>query len=149
PAGQPVKLGDPTALNDRKAVLDRYGPLLRHADALRTWLPRPLTEGLTLLEEFAANPLSKPDFLAFNEDLISVTLKGAFLPFEDVYATVQTSRGTRVGPVQLTGTIPPLGKFASRAELLAGLHQLRDSPTDVPSVGLQARITLPPSVAPN
>jgi hypothetical protein len=109
PAGQVVTLDENSVLALRSQVLERYSSVLKHADVLATRLPRPYLHGLELLTEFAADPRATVDTAPGNaEDVINISLNGGFLPFEEIMVTGVTRRGTRIGPVQLTGAIDPL-----------------------------------------
>ena len=141
-------------VSTRAQILYRYGPVLKHADVLRRWIPFQYRQGLNVLEEFASNPRAVPSFSSATEDIVNLSLTGSFLPFEDIYVTVLTRRGTRLGPVRLSGTIPPLPDtisdlshaFKSKTELMAEL--LRRRGTDR-NITLTANITLPSSVNPD
>ena len=138
----------------RAQILYRYGPLRKHADILRRWIPFDYRQGLTILEEFASNPRAQPSFASATEDIINISLKGSFLPFEDVYVQVLTRRGSRLGPVRMSGTIPPLPDtvsdpthaFKSKTELLAELLRRRGPDQDIT---LTANVTLPSSINPD
>jgi hypothetical protein len=138
----------------RTQILYRYGPLHKHADVLRRWIPLAYRQGLSILEEFASNPRALPSFTSATEDIITISLKGSFLPFEDVYVRVLTRRGSRLGPARLSGSIPPLPDtisdpthaFKSKTELLAELLKRRAPDQDIT---LTANITLPSSINPD
>jgi hypothetical protein len=139
-------------VNSRAGVLRRYGPLAKHVDVLRPWLPRQYREGLDLLEAFVANPRSDVDIASFSEDVVHIRLLASTVPFEDVYVSIVTRRGTRVGPTPLRNPAPPLpdavkdpvNAFPTRTALIAELHKRRN---DVP-LTLAAELVLPPTVAP-
>jgi hypothetical protein len=153
PPGAALSLNE-AEVATRQQILQRYSQLLKHADILRRWIPFPYRPGLTLLEEFAGNPRAVPDFNAPTEEIIAVRLTGSFLPIEDIYVTVLTRRGTRVGPVRLSGTIPPLPDqlndpthvFATEADLFAELLKRR-APGQ--NITLTAALALPESIAPD
>lgn len=141
-------------VSTRFGLLYRYGPLLKHADVLAKWIPFQYRQGLKVLEEFASNPRAQPSFTSATEDIISISLVGSFLPIEDVYATVVTRRGSRLGPVRLGGSIPPLPdatidathQFTSKTQLVAELLKRR-APTN--DITLTANVTLPSSINPD
>lgn len=155
PSGASLTLVE-SEVSTRPQVLFRYSQILKHADILRRWIPFDYRQGLTILDEFASNPRALPAFASATEDIISISISGTFLPIEDVYVTVLTRRGTRLGPVRLNGTIPQLPDtvtdaahaFKSKTELVAELLRRRnaDSGTDYP---LSANITLPSSINPD
>jgi hypothetical protein len=138
----------------RQQILYRYGPLLKHADVLRRWLPFQYRDGLNVLEQFASNPRAVPSFGAATEDIINLTLTGSFLPFEYIYVQVLTRRGTRLGPVRMTGAIAPLPDtitdaskaFKTQTELMSELTRRRGADQDIT---LTANITLPESINPD
>lgn len=138
----------------RAQILQRYNQLLKHADILRRWIPFPYRPGLTILEEFASNPRAVPSFNAPSEEIVHVQLNGSFLPFEEIYVSVLTRRGTRVGPVRLSGSIPalpdkfndPTHVFATEGELIRELLRRR-APDQ--NITLSANLTLPASLAPD
>jgi hypothetical protein len=145
---------DPLSVSDRSGVLYRYGQLLKHADILRKWLPVEYRSGLTLLEEFASDPRAVPSLpTSFAEDVLDIRITGSFLPFEDIYVSIITRRGTRIGPTKLAGGVPPLPDktdpthaFATETELFAELRKRRQ---DTTGIMLTANMALPPTVAPN
>lgn len=106
PPGQPSTLTSDTQVDDRKEVLSRYDLVLKHADILARSLPRQYQYGLTLLTQFAADPKAKVEPAGgAAEDVIQFSLRGTFLPFEEIYVAAVTRRGTRLGPVRLSGTL--------------------------------------------
>jgi hypothetical protein len=153
PAGVSFELLE-SEVSTREAILERYGPLHKHVDVLRRWIPFQYRQGLNVLEEFAANPRAKPSLASAEEDIVDISLTGSFLPFEDVYVTVLTRRGTRLGPVRLSGTIPllpdsitdPTHAFTSKTQLVAELLKRRAPDQDIE---LTAHVTLPSSINPD
>lgn len=141
-------------IQTRPQILYRYGQLLKHPDILRRWLPVQYRGGLNILEEFVANPRAVPSFNSTTEDIIHIRLTGSFLPFEDVYVEVLTRRGTRLGPVRLSGSIPllpdvtndPTHAFTSKTQLMAELQKRRQPDQDIL---LAADITLPNWINPD
>jgi hypothetical protein len=137
----------------RALVLARYRALHKHSDVLDRWLPRKHLEGLKLLDEFAANPHFSVNVNAPAEDIIDFELAGAFLPFETLYVTLRTRRGTALGPIAMTGAVKhlptrvenPDDAYSTRAELLAALHARRaESPS---ATILRSSLSLPPTLA--
>jgi hypothetical protein len=153
PAGVSYTLVESQVAN-RALILHRYGPVLKHADILRRWVPFEYRQGLSVLEEFASNPRAVPSFASATEDIINISLRGTFLPFENIYVTVMTRRGTRLGPVRMSGAVPPLPDsisdashaFKSRTELVAELLSRRNAPG---GIKISANITLPSSINPD
>jgi len=139
PAGQPTTL--PAATLDRTAVLRRYEQLLGYTSILRRSVERPYRKGLAVLEEFAADPratVQSPDESA--SDLVTVSVTGTFLPYDDVKVTLLASGGRRLGPYpvptsQIDG-LPdgsdPATALASEAEVIAALRERRSgTPTTI------------------
>ena len=152
PAGHPPELQQ--APRDRDAVLSRYGELLKDADALTSVLPPRYRQGLALITEFAADPNSTVQTGSDPaEDVLTLSLRGSFLPIEDLYVTVVSKRGLRAGPVPLA---PPAGlapipgtvasdadnAFGSEPELFGYLRERRA--TD--DVELTGELVLPASI---
>ena len=159
PAGQTLSLGDPSSIKSRQNVLDRYAEMAKNSDVLAKALPRPYHYGMTLLNEFVADPRATVDTsTATAEDVVHFELHGTFLPFEEIYISAVTRRGTRVGPVRLTGVVDPVGKavnlgflqvdlsFTSENELFGALRARRSGEADYRLTGSMA---LPPSLARN
>jgi hypothetical protein len=152
PPGSSVSLIE-SEVSTRAGVLRRYGPLSKHIDVLRNWVPRQYRQGLDLLEAFVANPRSNVDIASFSEDVINISLRAAVLPFEDLYVSIVTRRGTRLGPTLMTNPAPPLpdaikdpvNAFPTRTALIAALHDRRNSTA---MSTLTAEIVLPPAIAP-
>ncbi|MCL3862269.1 hypothetical protein [Actinotalea sp. K2] len=145
PAGQSRTLG--TGTHTRASLLARYQVLLAHHDVLATRVRRDarLRHGLTALQTFAGHPLMDvEEATGPAQDTIDVELEGSFLPFEDVYVTVVSVTGARVGPVRLTGAsaaVPP------GQETPAGLLQaLRTRRADTMEMR-RASVVLPHHVA--
>jgi hypothetical protein len=145
-----------TEVATRPQVLFRYSQILKHADILRRWIPFDYRQGLNILEEFASNPRALPAFTSATEDIINLSISGTFLPIEDVYVTVLTRRGTRLGPVRMNGAIPQLPDtvtdaahaFKSKTELVGELLRRRGADTGT-DYKLSANITLPSSINPD
>ena len=140
-------------LPDRAAVLARYTCVLEHAGALAQALPERHRRGLAQLEQLAADPSASFDPTgAVAEELISIAVRGTFLPFEEITATAVTRRGARIGPVRLGGTIEPIPTSASdRAQAFstreALLGYLRGRRADDTGFVLKGDLALPPDVA--
>jgi hypothetical protein len=159
PAFQVATLDENSVLTTRSQVLARYAQVLKHADVLAQILPRPYLHGLELLVEFAADPRATVDTTAGNaEDVVNFALHAGVLPGERIYVSAVTRRGTRIGPVQLTGAVTPLrgqpaadgtidpkAAFTTEAELLAYLRQRRARD----DVTLTGALVLPASLARN
>jgi hypothetical protein len=127
PPGQTLTLSNPAMVSSRALAMARYSSLIKHADVLARALPRQFRYGLSLLQQFAADPTAQVEpFGGVAEDVIQLNLTGTFLPCEDVYIRAVTKRNTRVGPVKLVSPARiPDDVFASREELLAALSQAR------------------------
>jgi hypothetical protein len=153
PPGSAVNLIE-SAVTTRAQVLFRYSQIIKHADILRLWIPFQYRQGLAILEEFASNPRALPAFASATEDIITISLQGSFLPMEDIYVSVLTRRGTRLGPVCLNGPVPklpdtvtdPTHAFQTKAQLVGELIRRRDPDQ---SITITANITLPSSVNPD
>jgi hypothetical protein len=137
PPGQPLMLADVFAadayVGSRKAVLTRYSALLKHIDVLEQAVPPAYEYGLTLLRQFASDPTADvAQFGGAAEEVVNFTLYGTFLACERIYISAVTRRNTRVGPVQMTGTLPtiPDNTFSTQDALVAELSTQRNgSPT--------------------
>ena len=149
PPGQPLMLANISGVDTRDEILKRYSQILKHADVLDRWLPRQYRSGMTLLKQFAADPTATFQTAGrTSQDVIHFSIFGTFLPFEEIYVSAVTRRGTRIGPVCLTGTIPkiveadndPANAFASEDALLAELRRRRTSST---GYSLQGSIAIP------
>jgi len=154
PPGQKLAI-EAVDVDTRNEILARYRALHKHSDVLTRWLPRKYLQGMKLLDDFVANPRFSVNVNAAAEDIVDFLLTGAFLPFETLSVTLLTRRGSRLGPVLLTGSVARLPDrvedadkaYSTRAELLAGLHKRREeSPT---ATTLTAALTLPPTLAPH
>ncbi|GAC1320253.1 MAG: hypothetical protein NVSMB2_16070 [Chloroflexota bacterium] len=142
-----------TDVQTRAEILYRYGQLLRHADILRLWLPPQYRQGLTILEEFAANPRAVPNFTSPTEEIIHIELTGSFLPFEDIYVQVLTRRQTLLGPLRMSGPVAPLPDtvtdpshaYTSQVQMMADVKRRRASV----DTKLSADVVLPSSLNPD
>ena len=142
-------------VNTRDGVLRRYGPLAKHVDVIRPWLPRQYRQGLSLLEAFVSNPRSDVDLASFSEEVVNIHLFATVLPFEDIYVSIVTRRGTRMGPTLMTNHAAALpdalsdaaNAAATRTELLTLLHSRRNSFLSVTK--LSADVVLPRTIAPD
>ncbi|HTG34963.1 MAG TPA: hypothetical protein VLB76_18760 [Thermoanaerobaculia bacterium] len=154
PPGQKLAI-EAIDVDTRGEVLARYRALHKHSDVLVRWLPRKFLQGLKLLDDFVANPRFDVNVNGTAEDIVDFALAGAFLPCERLYVTLLTRRGSRLGPIALTGSVARLPNrvedpdkaYSTRAELLAGLHQRRDE--NPVATLLTAALSLPPTVAPH
>ena len=72
-------------VDSRQELLRRYALLHRHADSIQPWLPSRHRDGLALLEDFAANPRATVDLDAPAADILTLSLKGTFVPFERLW----------------------------------------------------------------
>jgi hypothetical protein len=146
PPGETLTLNDTSAVSSRSDVLLRYGLIAKHADVLAQALPSKYRYGLSLLQQFAADPTAEVEpFGGAAEDVITFSLDGTFLRCEDVYISAVTRRNTRVGPVKLTNaaaSIPETPGFTSRDELMAWLMNERQNATTT----MTGAIALPQSM---
>ena len=153
PKDQPAVLAGTVDLPGRAAVLARYARLLEHAGALAQILPERHRRGLAQLEQLAADPSASFEPTgAVAEEVINITVRGTFLPFEEITATAVTRRGARIGPVRLGGTIEPIPTGASdRAQAFptreALLGYLRGRRADDTGFVLKGDLALPPDMA--
>lgn len=154
PVGQPLTLDYTTSADTRQGILIRYSQILKHIDILERTLPRRFQNGLALLRQFAGDPIAQfqPAGSAA-EDVIQLNLTGTFLPFEDIYVRAVTKRGTRLGPVQLTGPVSavpevwgdPEQSFPTQDALMAYLRDRRANNAST----LSGSLAIPCSLARN
>lgn len=128
PRNQPLAL--PEGTYSRNQLLQRYGALVQYHDVLerRLWWRPELMHGLRTLRAFAGNPTMVPEASSGSaQDIISVSLTGTFMPFEDVYVTAISTTGARVGPVRMhpASSAPIPTGLESRGDLLEKLRVRR------------------------
>ncbi len=125
----------PTGTYSRDTLLHRYAALLRHHDVIRSrvWWQAEYNHALRLLRAFAGNPTMTVESSSGSaQDVVNVTIKGSFLPFEDVYVTAIATSGARIGPVRMTGSSASIATgLTSKAELLENLRTRRADTTNV------------------
>jgi hypothetical protein len=130
PEGQPLELAVETLtdVDSRSELLQRYALLHRHADAIQAWLPSRHRDGLARLEDFTANPRADVNLDAPAIDVLNLSLKGTFLPFERLSVRVLLRGGRSLGPVAMDSSMTDLEqkKFGTRAELMDELRRRRD-----------------------
>jgi len=152
PTGQALTLDDEGTLSTRAQVLARYAQIIKHADILANALPRQYRYGLTLMSEFAADPRAYPESASSAaEDVVQCSVRGTFLPFEEIYVTAVTKRGTRIGPFRMTGSVQPIpgaltdpaNAFSHEGELFSALRNRRNGMETT----LSASLALPASLA--
>ena len=137
---------DLSDVDSRQELLRRYALLHRHADSIQPWLPSRHRDGLALLEDFAANPRSTVDLDAPAADILTLSLKGTFLPFERLWIRTLLRGQRSLAPVPLDGSLTDLTpkEFGTRAELLEELRRRRaDTDNEVTmtgSVGIPAAV---------
>ena len=114
-------------VDSRQELLRRYALLHRHADSIQSWLPSRHRDGLALLEDFAANPRATVDLDAPAAEILTLSLKGTFLPFERLWIRTLLRGQRSLAPVPLDGSLTDLTPkaFGTRAELLDELRRLR------------------------
>ena len=154
PVGQVRALTDETAVANRGTILERYALVLKHADVLERRLPRKYAHGLKLLRQFASDPTAtfEPAGGAA-QDVIHFSVDGTFLPFERIFVSAVTRRGTKVGRVELGGVLPEIpgalgspDKAFSTEDALVG--ELRSRRTGT-AHQLSGDLALPASLARN
>ena len=128
PQGQPLALGSGTY--NRNQLLVRYALLLHYFDVLYQRVQRrpEYVHGLNMLKNFAANPQATVQSSTGSaQEVISFTTTGTYLPFEDLYVTLVSKNGMRVGPTKLIGASAPVAPdtYTSADELLQYLRQRR------------------------
>jgi hypothetical protein len=125
----------PSGSYGRDQLLFRYGQLLRHHDVIasRVWWRPELAHGLRMLRGFAGDPtMTVQSSSGAAQDIVSISLAGTFLPFEDVWVTAVSTTGARVGPVLMTGTSAAVAAGATtKAGLLDTLRGRRTSPASL------------------
>ena len=149
PPKQPVALTDSTFVDSSEKVMERYKNILKHIDVLQRVVPRSMQRGLSLLAHFAADSTTIVEGAsATAETVIKLELSGNFVVCEKIMVSAVTKRNTRIGPVQLSPSVPgqitpiPLDKFMSHDELTSWLNDRRQNTQAV----LQASLAVPPSV---
>jgi hypothetical protein len=155
PYGQPRTLSKTGFTYDRDHLLERYAITLRHLDVLlfETRFRPDFQYGLRLLRDFAGNPTMEVQDPSSGtaEDEVDFSVRGTFLPFEDVSVTLVAKSGLRVGPVRLqpSGGITELtpGEHETADELLDALRKRRSDTGS--GVTLAAKFSLPEYIARN
>ena len=120
----------------RFTLLSRYHMILRYADILKQQFRsnRKYRQALSALEKFAADPNADLEQLTPEttaQDVINFTVRGAFLPNDDISVLLVTQSGNRVGPITISGT--PINidnefmKARGREQLIQYLQDLRTS----------------------
>jgi len=154
PSGQRLTLASPSAVDSRAEILTRYAQVLKHTDVLQRALPRAFQFGLTLLRQFAADPTATfAPVTGAAQDVIHFQLTGTYLPFEEIYVSAVTKRGTRLGPVRLTGIIAVVPEvqgdlehsFPTQDALMGYLRDRRATT----SCTLSGDMAVPPALARN
>jgi hypothetical protein len=125
----------PSGSYGRDQLLFRYGQVLRHHDVIasRVWWRPELAHGLRMLRAFAGDPtMTVQSSSGAAQDIVTISLGGTFLPFEDVWVTAVSTTGARVGPVLMTGTSASVAAGATtKAGLLDTLRGRRTSPASL------------------
>ncbi len=150
PPGQPYTLSAvPPSRDSLVGTFGRYRMLLRYYDVLLPYFYRnsEFMHGMRLLKQFAADWEAQPQTTQNNSDVINISLQGTFFRFEEIFVSVITRSGARLGPMKLMVQPNPPGYeptpeiWPTRADLLNELKRLRlrsDSP-----VTLSATLALP------
>lgn len=114
---------------ERRDLLERYEMLIRYRDVIAGRLRRPEhRHGLKLLEDFVSNPTTTVQSSSGSaQDVVGFSVRGTFLPFEDMYVSAVTKGGARIGPLKLGGasTAVPSDSYSTREELLTALRERR------------------------
>nr|WP_281721120.1 hypothetical protein [Nitrosomonas nitrosa] len=153
PPGQPIHLTTPAVADQRTEILARYSLILKHGDILRAHLPRRYRHGLDLIRKFASDPTATFEPAGGSaRDVIHFSLDGTFLPFEHIYVSAVTSRGSRLGPAQLTGNVPVIPEVWGNPDEAfptqdALMNELRKRRAEVAKSTLSGDLALPPSLA--
>lgn len=107
----------------------RYGKLLRHADILTPRLPVKYRSGLNLIRKFAAYPVWIKEEKAGNANkTVTLTLKGSFLEFDNIEATLYFANSN----VKVRGMVTDREYFPidpslnTRDEVIYGIQGLRN-----------------------
>ena len=148
PQGQPTSL--PGTMS-RAGLLARYDMVLRYHDVIAPFFRRnaAYAYGLRQLAAFAANPEMQSATSGVEQDVVTFTLQGTFMPFEELFVTAVGRSGARVGPIRLVqqganGTVElEPGTYTSRGELLGHLKARRLSGGNT---SLRASIPLPAGI---
>jgi hypothetical protein len=134
----------------RDNLLARYEMLLRFHDVLAFHMGRQPAHrhGLALLRSFAANPTITVQDATTGAavDTVKIEVTGTFLPSEEVFCSLVTKGGQRVGPIRLLGAASSLAADThdSRDDVLAALRAIRDGETGATRT---ASLVLPDYVA--
>ena len=156
PSGQPLTLVNTTGTDTRPEIMTRYAQILKHADVLKRVLPREFQYGLSLLRQFAADPTASfAPVSGAAQDVIHFQLTGTFLPFEEIFVSAVTKRGTRIGPVRLSGVIDVVPEvqgdlehsFPTQDALMAYLRSRRNDTAH--QYRLTGDVSVPPALARN
>ncbi len=132
PNGQPLTL--PSVEITRDFLLHRYQMLILYNDALahRLRRKRKYFHGLKLLRDFTANPaMGIETSSGLAEDIVEILVEGTFMPFEEVFISMYSDTGRRLGTTRLSpvGSVEdvPTGDdgFVSSEELLQYLNNRR------------------------
>jgi hypothetical protein len=138
PSGQSRTLlsGDYT----RDQLLARYAMLLRYFDVLerRLWWRAEMMHGLKILRTFAGNPkMGVASSNAPAQEIVNVSFRGTFMPFEDIYVTAVSNTGSRVGPVRMVGASAAIASgIETRAGLIESLRSRRRNTFETRTAGL-------------
>lgn len=129
PAGQILDVQDTSLFDDRVELVDRWSLLHRHADAVQAWLPARHREGMRLLEDFFANPRRLVAINGAASDSLKVTLRGGFVPYETIWATVVLRGGRRLRRVALAHSQTDLAPKTLESEdaVVAELQRMRNA----------------------
>jgi hypothetical protein len=124
-----MPLALPSGTYPRNLLLYRYQELVRHHDVIAARVAHnpELRHGLRMLRNFAGDPtMTASGSSGAAQDILDVSIRGTFLPFEDVWVTAVSTTGARVGPVRLSNASPviPDGE-ETEAGLLQTLRERR------------------------
>ena len=111
------------------------------------WWRADYAHALRVLQSFAGDPtMTVQSSSGSAQDVVNVTIRGSFMPFEDVYVTAVAKNGARVGPIRMTGSSVPLATGStSKSELVDKLRARRADTTT--SETKTAAMALPEAVS--
>lgn len=130
PAGAPLRLDyDVNSAPSEQALRRRYGMIWRYADRIWSRLPRRShVKGMRQLRRLMTTPdIDVVVALGMHQVSLDISLKGSFLPFDEVSVDAIDRAGRRIGRVQLSpgGATPDFGAAIDRDALIGKLREHR------------------------